>query len=153
MPISWTWVSEASKLARGAHRAGLRYEDPILPLFHEHRTVLTKPVQGRGFIEGTIELAPTRGITLVIAVAAAGFLPWNWTHCSRLDSQVIDLAGETLRISFRVGAEHKAVAHPGFRQEVLRFGGISLQLFPQVIDEDAEVFHLVAIVGSPDGLQ
>ena len=41
------------------------------------------------------------------------------------------------------------VPHPGLGEDVFRFGGILLYLFPQLIDECAQVFNLVSVVGPP----
>src|SRR4051812_10827841 len=47
----------------------------------------------------------------------------------------------------------EAVADPGFRQNVFRFGGVGLDFLAELVDEDAKVLGLVAIVRPPDGLQ
>ena len=45
------------------------------------------------------------------------------------------------------------IADPGDGDDVLRLGGSRLDFLTELIDEDAEVFGLVAVIGAPDGLQ
>src|ERR1017187_3189579 len=47
----------------------------------------------------------------------------------------------------------KAVPHPRLRRDEPRRLGIPFDLLPQILDEDAQVIHLVAIVRAPDRLQ
>src|SRR5580658_8756678 len=49
--------------------------------------------------------------------------------------------------------KREAIAHPWLRQQVTRLRRIGLDFFAKLVDEHAQVFHLVAIVRSPDGLQ
>src|SRR5690348_2032232 len=45
------------------------------------------------------------------------------------------------------------VPNPGFRQEIFRIGWVLLDFLTQLIDENAQVFDLFPIIGSPHGLQ
>src|ERR1035441_3726125 len=47
----------------------------------------------------------------------------------------------------------EAVAYPGLGEDVFRLGGVGLDLFAQLVDEDAQVLGLVAVVRTPHGLQ
>src|ERR1044072_9840108 len=49
----------------------------------------------------------------------------------------------------RSGVE--AITDPGFGQNVLRRGGIRLDLFSELADEDSQVFGLLDVVAAPDG--
>ncbi len=48
---------------------------------------------------------------------------------------------------------HELIAYPRLRQNIPGLAGIGLDLFPHLIDEDAQVLGLVAVVGAPHGLQ
>ena len=43
----------------------------------------------------------------------------------------------------------EAVADPGFGEDELGFGGVGFELFAELVDHDAEVFGLFAVVGPP----
>jgi hypothetical protein len=48
---------------------------------------------------------------------------------------------------------YETVSYPWLREDILGLGGIRFDLFPELIDEDAQIFGLFAIIGAPDGLQ
>ena len=47
----------------------------------------------------------------------------------------------------------EAITDPGFRQDVEGFFRFGLNLAAQLLDKDAQVFHFVAVVRTPNGLQ
>src|ERR1039458_1345816 len=47
----------------------------------------------------------------------------------------------------------EAVAYPGLREDILGLPRTGLDLLAQLVDEDAQVFGLVAVVRAPHGLQ
>src|ERR1700722_1061620 len=65
-------------------------------------------------------------------------------------------AGALLRAAWHANFASRSfetVADPGFGVNVLRVLRIGLDLLPQLVDEDAQVFGFVAIIGAPHGLQ
>ena len=55
--------------------------------------------------------------------------------------------------SSRILLRSKAIAHPRFGEEIFRFGWERLDFLAQLIDKNAQVFHFIAIVGTPYGLE
>ena len=51
-----------------------------------------------------------------------------------------------------LAGEHQAVADPRLSKQVARMGGVRLDLLSKLIDEDPQVFHLVAVVRPPHRL-
>lgn len=47
----------------------------------------------------------------------------------------------------------ETIADPGFGVDVARPPRIGLNFFSQLIDEDAQIFRFLAVIGPPDGLQ
>jgi|NGEPerStandDraft_8_1074529.scaffolds.fasta_scaffold321653_1 hypothetical protein len=46
----------------------------------------------------------------------------------------------------------KSVAEPGFAEDISGTAGISLDLLAKLVNDDMQVFHLVAIIRSPNRL-
>ena len=44
----------------------------------------------------------------------------------------------------------KAIADPGFGDDVARRGGVRLEFLAQLANEHAEIFHLLGALSSPD---
>src|SRR5579885_503549 len=53
----------------------------------------------------------------------------------------------------RLARSLKAVADPGFRQDVLWMSRVHLDFLAQLVDHDAEILVFLSVVGTPDGLQ
>ena len=45
------------------------------------------------------------------------------------------------------------IAYPWFRQDVFRLGGIRLDLLAQLVNKNPQILGLIAVIGSPHGLQ
>src|SRR5690348_17850908 len=45
------------------------------------------------------------------------------------------------------------ITDPRFGQDMFRMGGVGLDLLTNLIDEDAQVLGLIAVIGTPHGLQ
>ena len=55
--------------------------------------------------------------------------------------------------SFAFLRQVQAVTNPGFSQQVLGVGRVRLYFLTKLIDEDAKVFNLFAIIGPPHRLK
>jgi len=58
-----------------------------------------------------------------------------------------------VRISLVLSGQVKPVANPRLGQEILGVGWFGFNLLAKLIDEDAKVLDLLAIIRSPNGLE
>ena len=72
------------------------------------------------------------------------------THWDEIGSKILT-AGTVELLGF-CARKVKSVPKPGFAEDISGTTGISLDLLAKLVDDDMQVFHLVAIIRAPNRL-